>query len=640
MLLRTGSKRIHLPTALALPLAVILVPLAALVALQAYQAFVRTPLLIRSQQSIDQSFELITTTQAVRSALQNAERGQRGYLLTGDPRYLQGYRNGIEQAPQQLTRLRQLSIGSPDQQRIMAILAQTIATKLREMQTTLDVYQRSGLAAAQQFMATDVGFDTMSTIERLLDATVASERERLRGRLSAAANEEASTAYNALASGLVALLLMVVGINLIVQAFHGARKMEAERRATEQRLNAQLTQTQAALAQTQKMEALGQLTGGVAHDFNNLLHVIGNAVRLLQHRLATNDAEAGQYLDMIKRSSERAAGITSRLLAFARRQPLEPQPTDVNKLVAGMSELLRHTLGESIALDTVLGGDAWMVSVDRNQLETAILNLALNARDAMPEGGKLIIETSNIYLDEPYATLHADVRAGQYAMVAVSDTGAGMTAEVAARAFDPFFTTKEPGRGTGLGLSQVFGFMKQSGGHVKIYSELAQGTTIKMYLPRLSGAASVHPIDSVQKLAVGSGESILVVEDDKDVGEFTARMLSDLGYRVGTAPNGPLALKQLEQSHGVDLLFTDVGLPEGMSGRVLADEAQRRWPRICVLYTTGYARNSIFHHGRLDPGVDLITKPFTQASLATKVRQILDGRAPPAARSTAPPERS
>jgi signal transduction histidine kinase len=640
MLLKTGSKRIHLPTSLALPLAVILVPLAALVALEAYQAFVRTPLLIHSQQSIEQSFELITTTQAVRSALQNAERGQRGYLLTADPRYLQSYRDGIEQAPQQLARLRQLSIGSPDQQRIMPILAQTIATKLREMRTTLDAYQRNGLATAQQFMATDIGFDTMSTIERLLDATVASERERLRGRLSAAANEEASTAYNALASALVTLLLMVVGIILIVQAFHGARKMEAERRATEQRLNAQLAQTQAALAQTQKMEALGQLTGGVAHDFNNLLHVIGNAVRLLQHRLATTDGEAGQYLDMIKRSSERAAGITSRLLAFSRRQPLEPQPTDVNKLVAGMSELLRHTLGESVALETVLGSAAWMVSVDRNQLETAILNLALNARDAMPEGGKLTIETSNIYLDEPYATLHSDVKVGQYTLVAVSDTGTGMTAEVAARAFDPFFTTKEPGRGTGLGLSQVFGFMKQSGGHVKIYSELAQGTTIKMYLPRLSGAASVHAIESVQKVAVGSGESILIVEDDRDVGEFTARMLSNLGYRVATAPNGPQALKLLEQSHGVELLFTDVGLPEGMSGRVLADEAQRRWPRIRVLYTTGYARNSIFHHGRLDPGVDLITKPFTLASLATKVRQVLDGRAPPTARSIAPPERS
>jgi len=339
---------------------------------------------------------------------------------------------------------------------------------------------------------------------------------------------------------------------------------------------------------------------------------------------------------MIERNTDRAAGTTSRLLAFSRQQPLDPKPTDINKLVAGMAELLRNVLGESVSMETVLGSGLWPVAVDKNQLETAILNLAVNARDAMPSSGKLTIETSNAFLDESYAEMNLGVATGQHAMLAVSDTGVGMTKEIMARAFDPFFTTKESGRGTGLGLSQVFGFIKQSGGHVKIYSEPGEGTTIKMYFPRLVTAAAAEQAEVAPTVSVGSGESVLVVEDDDDVRAFTAQVLSELGYRVTVAPDGKLALKALEQLSGVDLLFTDVGLPDGMSGRELAHEAQRRWPRLKVLYTTGYARNSIIHHGRLDTGVELIVKPFTHSSLAAKVRRVLDGAAPLASAVQAP----
>ncbi len=383
-----------------------------------------------------------------------------------------------------------------------------------------------------------------------------------------------------------------------------------------------LLETQAALAQSQKMDALGQLSGGVAHDFNNLLQVIKNGVELLQRRLTGVDNDVGRYLEMIRRNVDRAASLTQRLLAFSRRQPLQPQPINPNRLVSDMTELLHSALGESIALETVLGSGTWAISVDPNQLETTLLNLALNARDAMPNGGKLTIETSNAYLDEAYAAVHEEVKAGQYAMIAVSDTGVGMTKEVAAQAFDPFFTTKESGQGTGLGLSQVYGFIKQSGGHIKIYSEVGEGTTVKLYLPRLPRAVVDMPREPDVLHEVPASGTVLVVEDDDDVRTFTAELLRDLGYRVLIACDAHEALALLEKEH-VDLLFTDVGLPDGVNGRQLADKATERWPSLKVLYTTGYARNAIVHHGRLDPGVEVILKPFTQAGLAKKVRRIL-----------------
>jgi len=384
------------------------------------------------------------------------------------------------------------------------------------------------------------------------------------------------------------------------------------------------------LRQSQKMEAIGQLTGGVAHDFNNLLTIIvGNLDNLQRH--LPDKADARRMAEAIMRAATRATTLTHRLLAFARRQPLEPKPIDVNKLVAGMSDLLRRSLGESIVIETVLAGGLWRTLADPNQLESALLNLAVNARDAMPQGGKLTLETANAFLDEGYAAAHEDLTAGQYVVIAVSDTGSGMTPEVAEKAFEPFFTTKEVGQGTGLGLPQVYGFVKQSGGHVKIYSEPGEGTTVKLYLPRLAaaGAPSEGAAEKPTQPEPFAGVAILLVEDDDDVRNYGGNILRELGYRVLEAPTGAEALRLLEAEPEIRLLFTDIGLPGGLNGRQLADEAKRRRPDLKVLFTTGYARNAIVHQGRLDPGVELIVKPFTAMALGSKVRQVLQEGAVP-----------
>jgi PAS domain S-box-containing protein len=384
--------------------------------------------------------------------------------------------------------------------------------------------------------------------------------------------------------------------------------------------------------QAQKMEGIGQLTGGVAHDFNNLLTIIIGNLETLQRNLGGAELN----LDRVKRSSEnalqgarRAASLTQRLLAFSRQQPLDPRPLDMGRLVAGMSDLLRRTLGEQVVVESVLGGGLWQAYADPNQLELAILNLAINARDAMPDGGKLTLETANVYLDEEYAASQAEVAPGQYVMIAVTDSGCGMADEVKARAFDPFFTTKEIGQGTGLGLSQVYGFTKQSGGHVKIYSEIGEGTTVKLYLPRVHSTAELDDAGQSHGPSTTGSETILVVEDDPGVRAYSCDTLAELGYTVLHAANGREGLRVLESKPEIRLLFTDVGLPGGMNGRQLADEARKLRPNIKVLFTTGYARNAIVHNSRLDPGVDLITKPFTREALSSKLRDILDAARSP-----------
>jgi signal transduction histidine kinase len=589
-----------------------------------YEAATRSSQLARDRAWIAHTFEVIVAAQSLKSTAQDAERAQRGYLLTGEPAYLETYQARADTCPMLLEHLRQLTVDNPEQQRRMPNLGTALEEWLAERKQTVDVYREEGFSAAQQQIRSRAHLDTLRTLDSAIEATVNTERDLLNQRQERAAQDEKRVSQVALLSAALAAALLAAGVWLTILAFRNARDLERRRHETEQRLSQQLLQAQSTLAQTQKMEALGQLTGGVAHDFNNLLHVIKNAVMIVQQRLQSDDAELRKYLEMAKRNTDRAADTTSRLLAFSRQQALDPKPTDVNKLVSGMAELLHSMLGESVSLETVLGSGLWAVAIDRNQLETAILNLAVNARDAMPSNGKLTIETSNTFLDETYAQMHPGVVSGQYSMLAVSDTGVGMTNEIAAKAFDPFFTTKETGRGTGLGLSQVFGFIKQSGGHVKIYSEPGQGTTVKMYFPRLLGASLEPVTELVGPSSAGSGESILVVDDNDDVRAFTAQVLGDLGYRVATAANGNAALQTMEQISGVDLLFTDIGLPDGMNGRGLANEVRRRWPRVKVLYTTGYARNSIIHHGRLDPDVELITKPFTQSSLAAKVRGVLD----------------
>jgi signal transduction histidine kinase/DNA-binding response OmpR family regulator len=383
---------------------------------------------------------------------------------------------------------------------------------------------------------------------------------------------------------------------------------------------------EAQLRQAQKMEAIGHLTGGVAHDFNNLLTVVIGNIGSLQRNLGEHASPRAQrWLDSAMHGARRAASLTQHLLAFSRRQPLDPKPTDLNELLTSLSEILVRTLGERIQVRTVPGAGLWHAEVDQNQLEAAILNLAVNARDAMPNGGRLTIETANAHIDESYAASASEVTPGQYVVVAVSDTGNGMSQDVLERAFEPFFTTKPTGQGTGLGLSQVYGFVKQSGGHVRLYSEKGQGTTVKIYLPRTLGQ-TVAIESEISVVPDGRHEeTVLVVEDNANVREYSAEILRELGYTVIEAEDGPAALRQLDRNERVSLIFTDIGLP-GMNGRELAQEARRRRPEIRVLYTTGYARDVVVHHGRLDPGVQLIAKPFTYVDLAAKVREALANR--------------
>ena len=386
-----------------------------------------------------------------------------------------------------------------------------------------------------------------------------------------------------------------------------------------------------ALRQAQKMEAVGQLTGGVAHDFNNLLTVIIGGLDTIDRQLDSlpDDpvtAKIRRSRNMARMAAQRAAALTSRLLAFARRQPLNPKPIDPGRLITGLSELLQRTLGEAVALEVVAAAGLWLAKADPNELENVIVNLAVNARDAMPGGGRLTIEAHNAYLDDAYVdTLMEPVPPGQYVMIAVSDTGTGMDAETVEKVFEPFFTTKPVGKGTGLGLSQVYGFIRQSGGHVRIYSEVGHGTTVKLYLPRYVG--SEQPIDTRPQTpqAVERGdETILVVEDHPDLRLYAANILRELGYRVLEAGDAREALGILEGEGEVDLVFTDVVLPGGMDGRVLVNEALRLRPRLRALFTTGYTRNAIVHNGRLDAGVNLLPKPFTYEQLARKVRAVLD----------------
>src|SRR5258706_12140676 len=358
---------------------------------------------------------------------------------------------------------------------------------------------------------------------------------------------------------------------------------------------------EAQLRQAQKMEAIGQLTGGVAHDLNNLLTVIMAGLERAERNTA-DGARLRRALETVQRGAERAASLTAQLLAFSRRQPLEPKAVDAGRLLARIAELLRRTLGESIEIETVAGGGLWLAYCDTSQLENALVNLALNARDAMPSGGKLTIDAANAHLDHAYADANPDAKPGRYTVIAVTDTGCGMSDEVIEHAFEPFFTTKPEGRGTGLGLSQVFGFVKQSGGHLKIYSEIGHGTTVRLYLPRAQAGIADAEERALPEASPRGTECVLVVEDDPDVRAAVVEMVEDLGYAVEEAANPDAALVVLKR-RDVDLLFTDVVMPGTMKSTELAERARVLQPRIKVLFTSGYSENAIVHHGRLDDGV-------------------------------------
>jgi signal transduction histidine kinase/CheY-like chemotaxis protein len=425
------------------------------------------------------------------------------------------------------------------------------------------------------------------------------------------------------------------------QRQYEARQYLAERAAAAERLElvvtertaqlrleiAERTATEEALRQAQKMEAVGQLTGGLAHDFNNLLAGISGSLELLGTRLAQGrQQDTEKYILAARRAADRAASLTHRLLAFSRRQTLDPKPTDVNRLVSEMADLVRRTVGPAIAVEIVGAGGLWPTLVDPNQLENALLNLCINARDAMPAGGRITVETSNKWLDRREAA-ERHLAPGQFVTLCVTDTGAGMSQEVVARAFDPFFTTKPIGEGTGLGLSMIYGFARQSGGQVRIYSEPDQGTMVCIYLPRHPGAPEIpDTMDTADNVPRAMhGESVLVVDDESTIRMLVTDVLEELGYRPIEANNGSSALEVLRSSERVDLLVTDVGLPGGMNGRQLADAGRALRPGMKVLFITGYAENAVVGNGQLEPGMHVLTKPFAVSGLATRIKELIGG---------------
>jgi signal transduction histidine kinase/DNA-binding response OmpR family regulator len=565
-------------------------------------------------------------------SLHAAESGQRGFLLTGDRSYLEPYERARAEIDGDFETLAS-SMGGEDERGRMEDIRRWAEEELDEMKKSIDLAAEGRRDEALAIVRDGPGKALMEKIRASLDALVARQQQLIDGQ---SLDFERSGGLLRVGAAVALAMTMLVGgaaIALLRSQVRALAGAQADLRAANDALSAEAAERETLaeqLRQSQKMEAIGQLTGGLAHDFNNMLAVVIGSVNLAKRRLGGVDQpDAIRYLDSALEGAEHAATLTHRLLAFSRRQPLAPEPLDPNKMVSGMAEMLRRTLGEQVHLEAVFAGGLWRAFVDPSQLETTILNLALNARDAMPEGGKLTIETSNAYLDEEYAAREVGIPPGQYVLVAVTDTGAGMNREVIERAFDPFFTTKPAGRGTGLGLSQVYGFVRQSGGHVKIYSEAGHGTTVKIYLPRHHGAAEASDAPAPAR-ATPRGEkkeTILVVEDDARVRALTADTLKELGYSVLEADSAAAALRQLEMYPNVDLLFTDVVMPDA-NGRHLADEARRRRPQLQILFTTGYTRNAVVHNGVLDPGVELIVKPYSIDRLARKVRDLLDRREP------------
>jgi PAS domain S-box-containing protein len=698
-----------------------------------------------AQAEVRNSLDVINSLNRIQSELLDAETGQRGYILTGDPSYLEPHDRAAPNVLGDIRRLQETTKSRPQDAATLATLYQIAEQKLTELQQTIGLKKNGEGDAALARVRKGVGKDLMDRARAIMSSLFLAETRRLVESRDYAADMDEMLQFGIVGAVLVLMVLAVFGLRAIRNQFRelvrthslaqaanqrfqllvqgvtdyaiflldpegnvtnwnsGAVRIKGytedevigrhisqfytpedlakevptralataasegryeaegwrvrkdrtrfwasividrisdakgdvvgfakitrditERREGQQRLEAAREQ----LYQSQKMDAVGQLTGGVAHDFNNLLTIIiGNldgAKRALEAGQAAAQERVVRAIDQALTGANRAARLTAHLLAFSRRQPLEAKVFDVNKLLRHLSTFLKPSLGEQVQLEVVGAGGVWQVEADETQLETAILNLALNARDAMPEGGKLTVEASNTFLDEIYCSKNAEVRPGQYVEISVTDNGVGMAGDVAGRAFEPFFTTKDTGQGTGLGLSQVYGFVKQIGGHVKIYSEPGHGTTVKIYLPRVKGATAAEALDpqDAKMPAAPGGESILVVEDDDDVRAFIAETLRELNYIVFRATDAPSALKILATER-VDLLLTDVVLP-GRNGRDLADQAMAKRPGLNVLFMTGYSRNAIVHNGRLDQGVNMIQKPFTQAALAAKIRNLLD----------------
>ncbi|HLZ76505.1 CHASE3 domain-containing protein [Phenylobacterium sp.] len=577
----------------------------------------------RGFSAVVRTLEIENQLGMVLSRLQDAETGARGYLLTGRPAYLEPYNAALAHLDPELDILKAELADDPKQGAALVRLRSIAAERQRVLKDSIDLYDKGDREAAASPARLDRGKALMDSARVVVASMKSEQDQRLTSR-----NTVARRWASVILAGLLAIILALFVLGGFVR--RDLLQRLAEARAARQALADEAAQREAAqsqIRQMQKVEAIGQLTGGIAHDFNNMLAIVIGSLDVAKRNLAKDPRKAETFIDAAFSGAQRAAALTARLLAFSRQQPLAPEVVDANKLTATMSELLRRTLGEHVELETVLAGGLWRTRIDPGQLENALLNLSVNARDAMPDGGRLTLETSNAHLDEAYVAGHVDVAPGQYVMLSVTDTGTGMPPEVVENAFDPFYTTKGSGKGTGLGLSQVHGFVKQSGGHIKIYSEVGVGTTVKVYLPRYVGAeppkeAAPAPLGDVP--VARPGETILVVEDETDVRQLSVNVLRDLGYLVLHADDPRRALEKIADLPKLDLLFTDIVMP-GMNGRQLALKAVEARPGLKVLYTTGYTRNAIVHNGVLDADVSLLAKPFTVEQLPRKVREILDG---------------
>lgn len=689
------------------------VPLLFIAGVVAFQLVINVPNARIARAHTLLSLKTIRAADAIDQAIQDAERGQRGFLITGREAYLEPYTRAKERMPQLMVELQRATADSPDQQARLLRLQADITTKMNELGATVAAMRQQGYAAAKAIVNTNLGLTSMSGVLADLRAIADAAQRRLNARLARAeASDERVTATFVVGS-LIAAVALLAGAFLLAEAYRRAAASERLTQATldsvregvaafdaDGRLqvwnspfaamigvargqlrrgatiaamaaNSSLLgdldvggraadgpllaerqgergafievfhnptpeggsvttlldvsgrrQAEEALRQAQKLEALGQMTGGIAHDFNNLLTIIMGSLELLRRSVGRED-KALERIDMISIATDRAARLTEQLLAFARRQPLQPEIVDLGHLMQEILPLVRRAVGEAVTVECVTAGGLWSTAVDAAQFQSAVLNLAINGRDAMPDGGKLTIEMANAALDDAYAARHAEVEPGQYVRFAITDTGKGMDAVTMARALDPFFTTKPPGEGTGLGLPQVYGFVKQSGGHLKIYSEVGEGTTVKLYLPRGLGQQRA-PQARVPTLSVTGTETVLVVDDDEIVRATVASMLEELGYTVLLAANGAEAVAIIETDAQIDLLFTDVVMAGPISGRKLAERAAEIRPALRVLFTSGYTENAIVHNGRLDPGVELLSKPYGRERLAAKVRHVLD----------------
>jgi signal transduction histidine kinase/ActR/RegA family two-component response regulator len=563
--------------------------------------------------------------------LQDLELAKRGFLLTRSDGFIPSYDEARTAIPQALAKLRSLVADSRDQTARVDRMGLSIQDILTTSARTIELGRNGQFAEATASVMTGRGQQTLESFRAIVDEFNAAESDLLKKR------EAAEATARAIMLGMVLIILAsaagaALGALLLSGALIRELRQRTEALAEETRVR---KDAQAILAQTQKMESIGQLAGGIAHDFNNLMTVVIGNLDSAERRLARGgpaDASSiGRPIAAAMQGARRAASLTQRLLAFSRQQVLSPQQVDLNRLVASLSEMLTRTVGETIAVETILGSGLWPTFVDVSQLENAIVNLVVNARDAMPHGGRITIETANASLDEAYCRQFGDVAPGQYALLSVSDTGTGISPENLTKVFEPFFTTKSASMRTGLGLAMIYGFVKQSKGHVRIYSEVGHGTTAKIYLPRMTGAPRIESApaasstESARVPAADSGEVVLMVEDDEDVLNSTVVLLRELGYSVLTARNGAEALAQLKEGKRVDILFTDVVLPQGMNGRMVAVEALALRPALPVLFTTGYARNAIVHNGQLDPDVQFLAKPYTLEELARKLRAALDG---------------